>query len=142
MHPDPELLVNGAHHPRVAPGRILGPLLLGEIENGLGALVGSLGPPSAWEQARQSGAGEGRLGPVERLAADAKGGGDFGHRAFVHPVAAQHLGCGCSAPAVRRAVVFVSSSGRFRRAICVTIITYSLSGLSRPFIKEASALRT
>jgi hypothetical protein len=91
MDRDAELLLHGVGHGGRGERRLLGAALLDEIQNGVGALVGPLGPTRAGQQAGNPRRGEGRLRGVEGLAADAEGAGDFGDRPTVDAMPAQHL---------------------------------------------------
>jgi hypothetical protein len=83
-----------AHRRRPAGGRalrILGALLLDEVEDLVGALVRVLGPPGTREQPREPGGGERRRRGIESLTAHPKGGRDLGDGPLVDPVPTQHL---------------------------------------------------
>ncbi len=91
MNRDPEALPHRLGHGRDRPGGILGALVLDEVQDLVGALVGALGPARARQQPGEPGGGERRRRNIEGLPAHAEGGGDLGDGARVHPVATEHL---------------------------------------------------
>lgn len=91
MDRDAELLLHGGRHGGGGERRFRGAALRHEVQDGVGALVGPLGPARAGQQARNTRRGEGRLRGVEGLPADAEGAGDFGDRPAVDAMPAQHL---------------------------------------------------
>ena len=92
MDGDTEVLPDrgGRHRRGRRPGRLRA-LLLDEVQDGVGALVRAFRSPWAGEQPRQSGRREGRLGRIERLAADPKGGRHLGHRPPLNLMPTKHL---------------------------------------------------
>ena len=91
MDGDTELLPHGISDRRRRAGGRLGALLLDERQDLVGALVRAFRPPWAGQQPWQPGRRESRLGRIERLAADPKGGRHLGHRTPLDPMPTKHL---------------------------------------------------
>lgn len=91
MDRDAKLLLHGVRHGGRRERRILGAALFHEVQDGVSALVGTLGPAWAGQQAWKPRRGERCLRGVEGLAADAEGAGDFADRPAVDAMPAQHL---------------------------------------------------
>jgi hypothetical protein len=91
MDGDAEMLPHGVRDCRRRAGGRLGVLLLDEGQDFVGALVRAFRSPRAGEQAGQPGRREGRLGRIERLAADPKRGRHLGHRPPLDPTPTEHL---------------------------------------------------
>ncbi len=91
MDGHPEALPYRVRHRRRRTRRRLRALLLDEGQDVVGALVRAFRSPRAREQSGQPGRREGRLGRIERLAADPKRGRHLGHRPPFDPMPTEHL---------------------------------------------------
>ena len=91
MNPHAEALLDRLRDVGLRRRLVLGAPALDEVQDLVGTLVRALGPAGSRQEPRDPAGTERRVGRVERLAAQAEDGRDFGHRPAVHAMAADHL---------------------------------------------------
>jgi hypothetical protein len=91
MNPHTEALLDGLREAGIRGRLMLGAPALHEVQDLIGTLMRALGSARPRQEPRDPAGAECRVGGVERLATQAEGGGDVGHRPPVHAMAPDHL---------------------------------------------------